>query len=60
MRKLFNLLFLSFLSLVCFSQGKVITQKFLAPSIQNNKGGEDANRRLTIYLPPGYEKTTQR
>jgi S-formylglutathione hydrolase FrmB len=60
MRKLFNLLFLSFLSLVCFSQGKVITQKFLAPSLQKNTGGEDANRRLTIYLPPGYEKTTQR
>jgi S-formylglutathione hydrolase FrmB len=59
-RKLFNLLFLSFLSLVCFSQGKVITQKFLAPSLQKNTGGEDANRRLTIYLPPGYEKTTQR
>jgi S-formylglutathione hydrolase FrmB len=60
MRKLFNLLFLSFLSLVCFSQGKVITQKFLAPSLKKNTGGEDANRRLTIYLPPGYEKTTQR
>ncbi len=41
-------------------QGSVITQKFIAPSIQNNQGGEDANRRLTIYLPPGYEQTTKR
>jgi len=35
-------------------------QTFLAPSIQNNKGGEDANRRLTIYLPPEYDKSNQR
>jgi len=49
---------------ICYSQtntgGKVVAQKFLAPSIQNNKGGEDANRRLSIYLPPGYDNGNQR
>lgn len=38
----------------------MITQTFVAASIQNNKGGEDANRRLSIYLPPGYETSAQR
>lgn len=32
----------------------------LAPSLQDNKGGEDANRSLTIYLPPGYAKSKDR
>lgn len=38
-------------------QGTVITKTFIAPSLQNNKGGEEPDRRLTIYLPPGYEKS---
>jgi S-formylglutathione hydrolase FrmB len=42
------------------SESNVITQKFIAPSIQHNRGGEDPNRRLTIYLPAGYEKNTDR
>lgn len=49
-----------FLLACCFAQGKVEEKVFSAPSIQNNKGGEDANRKLTIYLPPGYEKGNQR
>lgn len=49
-----------FLGATTYSQGKVITQTFIAHSIQNNKGEEDANRRLSIYLPPGYETSTQR
>ncbi|HMK04509.1 MAG TPA: alpha/beta hydrolase-fold protein [Ferruginibacter sp.] len=57
---LFFLIFSSNLFSQKIKEGKVITQKFSAPSIQNNKGGEEANRRLTIYLPPGYEKTTER
>lgn len=48
-------LFFSF----AFAQGKVEEKTFLAASIQNNKGGEDPNRRLTIYLPPGYEKNKE-
>ncbi len=59
-----KVLFLLVISVTTHSQpnkqGKVLVQKFLAPSIQNNKGGEDANRRLTIYLPPEYDKSNQR
>ena len=42
----------------CKSQngGEVIVQEFLARSIQNNKGGEDAVRSISIYLPPDYNK----
>jgi len=51
-----------FISCYCFSQdtSKVEYKKFLAPSIENNKGGEDANRGLSIYLPPGYDKSKNR
>lgn len=42
------------------SEGKVIVQKFLAPSIQNNKGGEDPLRKVSVYVPPGYSTSTQR
>lgn len=59
MKNLFTVLCIFFLSAVTYGQGKVITQTFIAVSIQNNKGGEDANRRLSIYLPPGYETSTQ-
>ncbi|TWI79500.1 putative esterase [Lacibacter cauensis] len=59
MKNLLTVLCILFLSVVTYSQGKVITQNFVAASIQNNKGGEDANRRLSIYLPPDYETSTQ-
>jgi len=42
------------------SEGKVIVQKFLAPSIQNNDGGEDPMRKISVYVPPGYSTSTQR
>ncbi len=60
MKNLFAVFCILFLSAVTYGQGKVITQTFIAASIQNNIGGEDANRRLSIYLPPGYETSTQR
>lgn len=41
-------------------QGKVVVQKFLAPSIQNNKGGEDPLRQVSVYLPPGYDNSNER
>jgi predicted peptidase len=57
----FSLLFFLFITIhVCAQDiGKIETKKILAPSLQNNKGGEDANRRLTLYLPSGYEESTQ-
>ncbi len=60
MKKLVQLSVCCLLSFAAFSQGKVITQKFSAPSLQNNKGGEDANRRLSIYLPAGYDQSNKR
>jgi S-formylglutathione hydrolase FrmB len=64
MKKEFIIIFIFF----CFSnsygqehqEGKVVVQKFIAGSIKNNQAGEDPLRRLTIYLPPGYEKTKDR
>lgn len=41
-------------------KGKVVIEKFLAPSLQGNHAGEDPMRRITIYLPPGYEESKQR
>jgi S-formylglutathione hydrolase FrmB len=36
-------------------KGKVVTAHFIAPSIRGNPGGENPDRRMTIYLPPGYD-----
>jgi hypothetical protein len=41
------------------SKGTIVYEIFLAPSIQGNPAGENAKRRLTIYLPPGYYKSKQ-
>lgn len=56
MPRLISILVFSFLFTFSFAQGRVEEKTFLAPSIQNNKGGEDPNRKLVIYLPPGYDK----
>ena len=40
-------------------KGKIIVDRINAPSLQNN-GGENPVRRVTIYLPPGYDETTHR
>ena len=62
MKKQFALLLTLFIAINSFSQdtSKVQTKKIIAPSIQNNTGGEDPNRRITIYLPAGYEKSNKR
>ena len=65
MKKLLLLLriFLLLLTVNGYSQdkeGKIVVQKFLAHSIQNNKGDEDPLRQVSIYLPPGYEENNQR
>ncbi len=41
-------------------QGKIVVQKILSESVKNNKGGEDPNRDISIYLPPGYDASNQR
>lgn len=42
------------------NEGEVVVHQFLAPSIQNNKGGEDAMRNISIYLPPGYHTSQEK
>ncbi|MBY0476175.1 MAG: esterase family protein [Chitinophagaceae bacterium] len=56
---LVGLLLLSF-SITGIAQGKLVRLEFTAASLQNNKGGEDPLRQLTVYLPPGYDQGTQR
>ena len=41
------------------AKGNVITDHINATSLKNN-GGENPVRRITIYLPPGYNSTTAR
>ena len=57
-------IFLSVITLICFVSiqyaqelkgGEVISEKFLATSILNNKGGEDPMRSISVYLPPDYQ-----
>ncbi len=63
MRKIFIAFLLTVTSLTfSFGQilkGTVIHERFLASSIQGNPAGEEAVRRLTIYLPPGYYQNKQ-
>ncbi|RYY70252.1 MAG: esterase family protein [Chitinophagaceae bacterium] len=42
------------------TESKVVIEKIEALSIKGNSGGEDPARRLTIYLPPGYESSKDR
>jgi hypothetical protein len=37
-----------------FSQGQLVFRRFTAPSLKGNLAGESAERRVSIYLPPGY------
>jgi pimeloyl-ACP methyl ester carboxylesterase len=60
MKKAPVFLFLVFISVSVFCQGKLVVQKIVAPSIQGNKGGEDPLRQVSVYLPPGYEESKQR
>ncbi len=64
MRKLSILLLLPLFYYYGYAQksteSKVVTKTFEAASIAGNKAGEDANRRLSIYLPPGYDQSNER
>lgn len=48
------------LSLGTFAQtGKVVSFVLNSKSLQNT-GGEDPNRKVSVYLPPNYDASTQR
>ncbi len=40
--------------------GSIMRTSFTAPSLQHNKVGEPAVKHISVYLPPGYEKSKQR
>jgi S-formylglutathione hydrolase FrmB len=62
MKKL--LVLLAFIQTIFLSQGqdskgKIIVEKINSPALQNT-GGENPVRSVSIYLPPGYDQTTNR
>lgn len=62
MNKLYAILFVLLVVQQSFSQGissKVTTFIIHAKTLQNN-GGENPNRKVSVYLPPGYEKSNKR
>jgi S-formylglutathione hydrolase FrmB len=60
MRKILFGLLLLIISITGIAQGRLVRQQFIAPSLQNTKAGEEPLRQLTVYLPPDYEKGSQR
>ncbi|WP_242118897.1 alpha/beta hydrolase [Aestuariivivens sediminicola] len=54
MRLFFKLMTLA-ISIFCFGQGR-IESTVLKSEALINIGGEDPNRKLTIYLPPNYDR----
>ncbi len=42
-----------------YPEGKVVVDKLYSERLEN-PGGEDPTRQVTVYLPPGYDKTTDR
>jgi len=57
--KLLLVIILPTFSIAQNSKGTIIYETFLAHSIIGNPAGENAMRRLTIYLPPGYSQSKQ-
>ncbi|MDN3723425.1 alpha/beta hydrolase-fold protein [Aequorivita sp. SDUM287046] len=60
---LYFLVFVGFLSVPStYSQaaGRIVVNKFLAPSIEGNRGGENPLRQISVYLPPGYDDSTKK
>ena len=42
-----------------YPQGKVVVERLYSELLEN-PGGENPTRRVTVYLPPGYEKSEER
>ncbi len=62
MKKLIILTLLLFVGSTVFAQhpsGTVVVDSLYSASLEN-PGGENPNRRVTVYLPPGYEETEKR
>lgn len=60
MKKILFLLFCIFLNISVFAQsGKVVSFILNSKALQNT-GGENPNRKVSVYLPPNYESSNQR
>jgi S-formylglutathione hydrolase FrmB len=44
---------------VQYPAGKVVVERITSKSLQNS-GGENPTRRVSVYLPPDYDRTTNR
>ncbi len=47
------------ISVAQYPNGKVVHEKLYSELLEN-PGGENPTRRVTVYLPPGYEKSEKR
>ncbi|WP_289037338.1 alpha/beta hydrolase-fold protein [uncultured Zobellia sp.] len=63
MKKIILLLFGTLLTInfgfAQFPEGKVVVKKLYSELLEN-PGGENPTRRLSIYLPPGYQESEER
>lgn len=62
MKKLFAILFATVCTNIAISQtisGTVVTRTINSTYLQNT-GGENPVRRISVYLPPGYDQSKQR
>lgn len=59
MKKLLTLIIFH-LSLITFAQTSKVVSFVIDSKALQNTGGEDPNRRVSVYLPPNYDASTQR
>jgi enterochelin esterase-like enzyme len=62
MKKIILFLFftqIAYVSQAQYPSGKIIYGRLYSPALEN-KGGEDPTRRVSVYLPPGYDKSTEK
>jgi len=58
-------LIMTLIPMLCMGQmqhpsGKVVVERITSQALKNNSGGENPTRRVTVYLPPDYDKTSNR
>ena len=59
MKKLLTLIIFH-LSLITFAQTSKVVSFVINSKALQNTGGEDPNRKVSVYLPPNYDASTQR
>ena len=56
---LFAFVLLGNIVLAQYQSGKVVVTRLYSAALEN-QGGENPTRRVTVYLPPGYESNEDR